>query len=84
MFDWLLFALDVLFSDVIIGAPYEGHNYSGAVYVYHGTKNGIEHKYRQVKYIGDWEVQAIHFNYCHVLSESEVEQRTKNIQINWY
>lgn len=37
-----------LFSDVMIGAPYEGHNDSGAVYVYYGTKNGIEHKYRQV------------------------------------
>lgn len=27
--------------DFIVGAPYDGDNRQGAVYVYHGAKNGV-------------------------------------------
>ena len=39
----------VFLTDVVIGAPYEGSNSTGAVYVYYGSKYGIEAQYRQVK-----------------------------------
>ena len=45
------FGLHALFSslaDVAIGAPMEGEDGSGAVYIYHGSDKGIELQYRQV------------------------------------
>ena len=35
-------------TDVAIGAPQEGDDGSGAVYIYHGSNRGIETQYRQV------------------------------------
>ncbi|KAJ7389998.1 integrin [Desmophyllum pertusum] len=35
------------FQDVAIGAPMEGEDGSGAVYIYHGSSKGIETQYRQ-------------------------------------
>ncbi|VBB28348.1 unnamed protein product, partial [Acanthocheilonema viteae] len=29
------------YNDFIVGAPYDGDNHRGAVYVYHGAKNGV-------------------------------------------
>lgn len=29
------------FADFIVGAPYDGDDHRGAVYVYHGAKNGV-------------------------------------------
>ena len=37
-----------LLTDVAIGAPMEGDDGSGAVYIYHGSGKGIETQYRQV------------------------------------
>lgn len=37
-----------LLTDVAIGAPREGDDGSGAVYIYHGSSRGIETQYRQV------------------------------------
>lgn len=37
-----------LLTDVAIGAPMEGDDGSGAVYIYHGSSKGIETQYRQV------------------------------------
>lgn len=36
-----------------MGAPYDGPNERGAVYIYHGSKNGIREKYSQVIYAED-------------------------------
>lgn len=42
-------------EDFVVGAPYEGSfedcrkaSYTGAVYIYHGSKTGIRKKYSQV------------------------------------
>ena len=37
-----------LLIDVAIGAPMEGEDGSGAVYIYHGSSNGIKLPYSQV------------------------------------
>ena len=37
-----------LFIDFVVGAPYEGGNV-GAVYIYHGSENGVVEPYSQVK-----------------------------------
>lgn len=39
--------------DFAVGAPYDGPNERGAVYIYHGSKNGIREKYSQVIYAED-------------------------------
>lgn len=38
------------FSDFAVGAPYDGPNGRGAVYIYYGSKEGIRKKYGQVIY----------------------------------
>lgn len=35
-------------SDFAVGAPYDGPDELGAVYIYHGTKTGVREKYSQV------------------------------------
>ena len=34
---------------MVVGAPFDGPNKHGAVYVYYGTRDGIENNYRQVR-----------------------------------
>ncbi|KRZ93031.1 Integrin alpha pat-2, partial [Trichinella sp. T8] len=41
------------FDDIVIGAPYDGEDRKGAVYVYHGMKDGIKEKFSQVIYARD-------------------------------
>ncbi|XP_050437291.1 integrin alpha-PS2 isoform X2 [Adelges cooleyi] len=36
------------FGDFAVGAPYDGPNELGAVYIYHGTRSGVREKYSQV------------------------------------
>ena len=36
-----------LYSDFIVGAPYDGQDGRGAVYVYNGAKDGIRTEYTQ-------------------------------------
>ncbi|XP_026812999.1 integrin alpha-PS2-like isoform X2 [Rhopalosiphum maidis] len=36
------------YGDFAVGAPYDGPNELGAVYIYHGTKTGVREKYSQV------------------------------------
>ena len=43
-----------LLTDVAIGAPMEGDDGSGAVYIYHGSSRGIETQYRQVCLINSY------------------------------
>ena len=48
-FEGLLhFECGCCFSDVAIGSPYDGPDRRGAVFIYHGTQEGIESNYRQV------------------------------------
>lgn len=41
------------FNDFAVGAPYDGVNGQGAVYIYHGSKNGPLEKHSQVIYAED-------------------------------
>lgn len=41
------------YGDFAVGAPYDGPNGNGAVYVYHGSKNGPLPKHSQVIYAED-------------------------------
>lgn len=44
------------YGDFAVGAPYDGDNGRGAVYIYHGSENGPLAKYSQVIYaenVGD-------------------------------
>lgn len=36
------------YEDFAVGAPYDGPNGRGAVYIYHGSKDGVLQKYSQV------------------------------------
>ncbi len=36
------------FNDFAVGAPYDGPNRRGAVYIYHGMDKGIKEKHSQV------------------------------------
>ncbi|KAJ8683507.1 hypothetical protein QAD02_019299 [Eretmocerus hayati] len=38
------------YGDFAVGEPYGGQEQRGAVYIYHGTKEGVEQKYSQVIY----------------------------------
>lgn len=42
--------LIISFIDFAVGAPYDGPNGRGAVYIYYGSKDGIRKKYGQVLY----------------------------------
>jgi hypothetical protein len=44
---------NIVFKDFIVGAPYDGVNKRGAIYVYHGQKGGIHEEYSQVIYAED-------------------------------
>ena len=35
-------------QDLVIGAPYDGENHQGAIYIYLGTSEGISQKHAQV------------------------------------
>ncbi len=35
-------------SDIIVGAPYDGANRRGAIYVYHGKEDGLREEFSQV------------------------------------
>lgn len=36
--------------DFAVGAPYDGPNERGAIYIYHGSRTGVREKYSQVIY----------------------------------
>ena len=38
------------YNDIAVGAPYDGANEKGAVYIYHGSSKGIRTKASQVRY----------------------------------
>ena len=50
----IVFLSNLLFrlTDVAIGAPFEGEDGSGSVYIYHGSHNGINPNYKQVQEVG--------------------------------
>ena len=35
------------YNDFIVGAPYDGENKGGAVYIYHGSENGVREEFTQ-------------------------------------
>lgn len=39
--------LYAIFIDFVVGAPYDGEDRQGAVYVYHGTADGVREQYTQ-------------------------------------
>lgn len=41
------------YGDFAVGAPYDGPNEAGAVYIFHGSKDGVREKYSQVIYSED-------------------------------
>lgn len=41
---------NVIDVDFAVGAPYDGPNERGAVYIYHGSRTGVREKYSQVIY----------------------------------
>ncbi|KRX93320.1 Integrin alpha pat-2 [Trichinella pseudospiralis] len=52
--EWSRFGHDVAaVGDLNVGAPYDGEDRKGAVYVYHGMKDGIKEKFSQVIYAKD-------------------------------
>ena len=48
-------------TDFVVGAPYDGKNRKGAVYVYHGSKDGIIKEHSQV---GDFLIEYESINNC--------------------
>ena len=38
-------------QDLVIGAPYDGEDHSGAIYIYLGTPDGISQTHSQVLYV---------------------------------
>ncbi len=47
------FQKKIFFPDFIVGAPYDGVNKRGAIYVYHGQKGGIREEHSQIIYAED-------------------------------
>lgn len=50
-------------SDVAIGAPYDGQEERGAVYVYHGSETGIRTKPSQIIHTSDLGLQLTTFGF---------------------
>lgn len=46
----ILWFVQLYFLDFAVGAPYDGPNGRGAVYIYQGTKDGIKREYTQVNF----------------------------------
>ena len=46
----LFFSISFSKTDVAISAPYGGKDRGGVVFIYFGTKDGIESSFRQVNY----------------------------------
>lgn len=42
------------YGDFAVGAPYDGPNEQGAVYIFHGNENGVREKYSQVIHAKDF------------------------------
>lgn len=49
IFTFLVISL-LLYADFVVGAPYDGLNGRGAVYIFHGSEKGVHSKYSQVIY----------------------------------
>lgn len=52
----LIFCYGFELADFVVGAPYDGKNGRGAVYIYYGSSEGVRLKYGQVIYAEDLNV----------------------------
>ena len=51
------------YGDFVVGEPYGGIENRGAIYIYHGTKEGVEEKYSQVIYSENLELPVRTFGW---------------------